>query len=530
MQSEWPYLILGAVFVLTAIFIGASLRGGSRLQRRLFVLFLMLSFLPATLVLLINWNMSQRQLSFLQSPGLRSAMESSLDLARLTLERERTLAQEAAAGIAERIASGEQPPPEPPAGCAYYIAQGGERRIRQGPGASVALEELDAFDPLGTVMSARRRLGGGEYLLAAHPLGRPEAGAVAPVLVLAWPLDSELAAHLDAVTLGSSRYRQLGLMQTLLRGDILLTLAALGFVLLLASLLSARHLARQIGGPLNELTRGTERVAEGDLDHRLGVDAVDELGDLVAAFNRMTMELKTSKEELVRAERVAAWQGIARRLAHEIKNPLTPIGLSMHRIRKKVDDPTVTECVDAVLEETANLKRLADEFSSYARLPAPAKEELDIGELVRAVVELYAGRSRIDIRWEGWRDDLRLMGDPGQLRQVFANLVKNAAEAMAGEGTLMLSMRVCGELLSIRIKDSGPGLPAPAEELFAPYFSTKESGTGLGLAIARKIVEDHGGGLRAETLSGGETGAFFQVDLPGIVTGDQAATVGGEGS
>jgi nitrogen fixation/metabolism regulation signal transduction histidine kinase len=235
----------------------------------------------------------------------------------------------------------------------------------------------------------------------------------------------------------------------------------------------------------------------------------------------MTAELKHSKQELIRAERIAAWQGVARRLAHEIKNPLTPIGLSMHRIQGKVADPTVAECVATVLEETENLRRLADEFSLYARLPAARKQPLELGELLRGVVELYAARTRLDVRWEGWPAEVTVAADAGQLRQVFANLVKNAVEAMDGEGTLTLGLERAVGTVAVLIRDSGPGLPAAAgapEEVFQPAFTTKAAGTGLGLAIARKIVEDHGGRLLAADAEQG--GAVFRVELPAAGEGE----------
>jgi nitrogen fixation/metabolism regulation signal transduction histidine kinase len=260
------------------------------------------------------------------------------------------------------------------------------------------------------------------------------------------------------------------------------------------------------------LAIGTERVAEGDLDSRVEVRAPDELGELVEAFNRMTGDLKASKMELVRAERVAAWQGIARRLAHEIKNPLTPITLAMHRIRKQTGDPKVVEAIGAVLEETENLTRLADEFSLYARLPEPNRQELDMTSLVRRAVELYVDPGRVEVRWIGWEDAGQVWADPGQLRRVFSNIIKNAVDAMGERGVLSLSLRKIGGCLNIRVADTGPGLPEPPELVFEPYFTTRDTGTGLGLAIARKIVEDHGGTLTAE--AGEEGGAVFSLVLP----------------
>jgi two-component system nitrogen regulation sensor histidine kinase NtrY len=332
-------------------------------------------------------------------------------------------------------------------------------------------------------------------------------------LLLLRPLRADLASQLDAVAQGSNRLSQLRLFyKDLLRGDTMIALLLLGLALLALSLYLSRRLARQIAGPVVALALGTERVAEGDLDSRVDVKAPDELGELVEAFNRMTGDLKASKSELVRAERVAAWQGIARRLAHEIKNPLTPITLAMHRIRKQTGDPVIVEAVGTVLEEAENLTRLADEFSLYARLPEPNRKELDLTSLVRGVVELYLDPGRVEVLWDGWEDAGPVWADPGQMRRLFANIIKNAVDAMAGGGVLSLSLCKMGEYLNIRVADTGPGLPEPPEQVFEPYFTTRDKGTGLGLAIARKIAEDHGGTLNAEM--GEEGGAVLSLMLP----------------
>ncbi|MCB9514534.1 MAG: hypothetical protein H6694_09520 [Candidatus Latescibacteria bacterium] len=232
------------------------------------------------------------------------------------------------------------------------------------------------------------------------------------------------------------------------------------------------------------------------------------------AFNGMGEQLQRSRDERLRAERVAAWQGVARRLAHEIKNPLTPITLAMHRIERRSEDPAVRESIAAVLEETANLQRLADEFSQFARLPAPAPEPVDLRALLAGVVELYLPAERCRARWEGWPETLRVSGDPGQLRQALGNLVKNAAEAMGAGGALTLRYAPLADVHRIDLEDEGPGLEGDPERLFEPYVTHKATGTGLGLAVARKIVEDHGGRLSAASLDPPAHGARLRVELP----------------
>ncbi|MCP4546515.1 MAG: HAMP domain-containing protein [bacterium] len=482
------------------------------MQRRLFILFLLLSFVPAATILLVNWSMSQRHLGFLDSPGLRHTFESSLDLARRTVEREKSITHELALDLADEITADDTDLPSAAENCSYRFRDPVNHGSILGRGEVDPFADFAHLDPDTVSTPLLRDVGSGSAVLITVPLVW-RGGATR--LVFTRTLDPRLVAELDAVAAGGSRYRQLRLYYgDLVRGDTLVTLGLMGLVILALALWFSRRLARQISGPLQEIVRGTELVAQGDLNHRVDTLAHDEVADLMHAFNDMTERLRRGQIELLRAERVAAWQGIARRLAHEIKNPLTPINLAMHRIGRKSDDPVVTECVGAVLEETANLQRLADEFSLFARLPAPVPANLDLVELLHGVVELYIERSRVEVTWRDIPESLPLSGDQGQLRQVFSNLVKNASEAMAGRGHLTIScMENVDGLIAIRLQDSGPGLDRPAAELFEPYVTGKETGTGLGLAIARKVVEDHGGKLMADNAP--EGGARFTVLLPG---------------
>jgi len=527
MHAQWPYFLLGLLLLSTAIFAGASLRGGSRLQRRLFLLFLGLSFVPSIAILFINWRLSQDNLDYLDSPGLHSAVESSLNLARTALERERVDVRHTALLISEALdhsldGNGNPPNgdtgilPELPAGWSCRFKTAGAAPLLWGENAGDLFSRIDDVGDNDFAEPARFDLGDRSYLVTAvnQLSGRSSTAASEPPrLLLAARLEGQLAHDLEAITEGNLRFRQVRLYYgSLLKGDTLLMLAALGIVLLIASLLLSRYLARRIGAPVQQLAQGAAIVAGGDLDHRVRVAALDEINDLVVAFNRMTSDLKISEQDRKRAERIAAWQGIARRLAHEIKNPLTPIGLSMHRIRRNVDDATVIDCVDTVLEETENLRRLADEFSMYARLPAPQKETSELTSLIESVVDLYAERTHLTIQYENWIPNLTLDIDPGQIRQVFANLIKNAVESMGSRGSLILKMVEGPERFAIEVKDTGAGFSGNPEDLFEPYFTTKEAGTGLGLAIARKIMIDHGGSLTLVPSS--ESGAIFSVAFP----------------
>ncbi|MBU8870979.1 MAG: HAMP domain-containing protein [Gemmatimonadales bacterium] len=484
------------------------------MQRRLFFLFMMLSLIPAAAILAVNWQISQQHLGFLDSPGLRESLESSLDLARGELKRQRDLTSDEMDHLVDVWPGVNNPLPIPNRPAVLVLIQ--NNRILQSVGDFDSSMERSILDLVESQHRTPMRIEGQQqdWMAVAVDLAHSQ-------LVLARPLDPQLTHRLDTISQGSARIRQMRLYYgALLRGRTLATLSGLGLAVLILSLLLSRYLARRIAGPISALATATRKVAEGNLDYRVDVEAPDEMGQLVRAFNRMTDDLRTGKEDLIQAERVAAWRGVARRLAHEIKNPLTPITLAMHRISKRVEDPAIIDSVQTVLEETENLKRLADEFSHYARLPAPQPEFVDLGELLRSVVELYAEDDRLEVVWEsavgspvGYiPESAPVRVDSGQIRQALANLVKNAVAAIDGAGRITLRMGSDGDIVILEIADSGPGLPDPCEQVFEPYFTTKATGTGLGLPISRKIVEDHRGSLTAANQPG--NGAVFRLTLP----------------
>jgi nitrogen fixation/metabolism regulation signal transduction histidine kinase len=295
--------------------------------------------------------------------------------------------------------------------------------------------------------------------------------------------------------------------------------AALSAVGVSLTLVLALFVSRRITRPVESLTDGARRVAAGDLDARVEARASGEVGELVEAFNRMTVDLKQTTDNLVAAERVAAWQEVARRLAHEIKNPLTPIRMSLETLQaaSAENNPRFgalfQESARVVLEEVDRLKRIVDEFSQFARLPKPRMESLDVSDLVRQVLSLYAAPPPgIELVPE-LESGLAVRADRDQLTQVMVNLVKNAQEAMPSGGKIWVRTRARDQVAVIEVEDTGPGIkPEDRKRIFEPYFTTKGAGTGLGLAIAARICQEHGGALAVDGQEG--KGALFRVDLP----------------
>ena len=225
---------------------------------------------------------------------------------------------------------------------------------------------------------------------------------------------------------------------------------------------------------------------------------------------------------LIRAQKVAAWREVARRLAHEIKNPLTPIQLSAERMRRHLSsapEPTkalVEECTGTIVAEVESLKALVDEFSQFARMPAPRATTTDLHVLLTDVLSLYQGIvANVDIRPRFAASLPKVSVDPEQIRRVVINLVDNAIEAMERRGTIEIETQhdPSNNLVRIIVADDGPGIPASErDKLFLPYYSTKRRGSGLGLAIVRRIVAEHGGSI--DLTDNTPRGTRFAVELP----------------
>ena len=225
---------------------------------------------------------------------------------------------------------------------------------------------------------------------------------------------------------------------------------------------------------------------------------------------------------MMRAQRMAAWREVARRIAHEIKNPLTPIQLSAQRLRKRYlsrfgdDEKVFDECTEMIIKSVDDLKKMVNEFSNFARMPAIQAEPNDLNAIIRESLTLYQEAHRgihFDINLDTAIPQLLI--DRDQIKRVLINILQNAVAAMAEQGTITLKT-VFDDALKmavITIADNGPGIaPEDKPRLFEPYFSTKKSGTGLGLAIVNSIITDHGGFVRIRDNV--PHGAVFIVELP----------------
>ena len=333
--------------------------------------------------------------------------------------------------------------------------------------------------------------------------------------------------------------------------DRVLTVTA---AIILAVIVMAIGLSRLMTRPIQILLQGTRRVAEGDLDFSLPERSSDELGRLVASFNQMTRDLKESQERLVRAEKEATWRDMAKQVAHEIKNPLTPMKLSaQHLVRVYERNPdsfasVLAKTTETIIQQIDVLSRIATEFGNFAKFPERNLVDVDLNELLRETIEVLRTPedSRIRTIVDLAQDLPAVRLDRDEIKRVLINLVKNAYQAMEekGSGRLHITTRSVSlpEMLEhhrfdriegdtrlelnepgvrIDLNDSGCGIPeAYLAQIFIPSFSTKSQGSGLGLAMCKKSVTEMGGliGVKSREGAGTTFSLLFRLDAEGATT------------
>ena len=269
------------------------------------------------------------------------------------------------------------------------------------------------------------------------------------------------------------------------------------------------RIARSMARPLEELSTASTAIAAGNFDHRVTARATGEIADLIVSFNRMAEQLSNLTVRLSQAERVAAWRHVARRFAHELKNPLQPITISLHRVEKLLSQSghfeAVSEPVRAIKEELKQLTELAGRFSQLAKLPEPTLQPTDLGELARSVATLYAEQLD-DFEFELHLPQIAETAqvDPTYFRETLHNLLQNAMDASEPDGSIVLRVyRIDTDEVAIEVEDDGSGMSADTiKAARLPYFTTKAHGTGLGLAIVEKVITECGGRLNIDSESG----------------------------
>ena len=382
------------------------------------------------------------------------------------------------------------------------------------------------------------------------PLSEVPEGDDTPQLVAVFAADKSHFDELGEMSQFVDTYKQIEQRRGADERSYLLAFTALLCITIVAAIGVGNLLARGVSSRIAELARATLLVGEGDLNIRVPEGGGDEIADLASAFNRMLGEVESSRARIEYLQRISAWQEMARRLAHEIKNPLTPISLAVQEIHRRYSggDPDYQRLVDTTLEivedEVGTLRRLVGEFSDFARLPQASLEHADLAEFLHEQAGRFGVRGADRDSSENALDELLSLGqasditvefvvpegpcealiDRQMLRRVLFNLVRNAAQALvgrdAGAGRVRVSLSQKGDFWCLDVEDNGPGIPIVLREtVFDPYVTTKDDGTGLGLSIVKKVVMEHGGTIHAGESSLG--GARLRVRLP--VLGTRAA-------
>ena len=375
------------------------------------------------------------------------------------------------------------------------------------------------------------------------------AGPAVPRLVAVFAADKARFDELTEMSQFVDTYQRIDRDRETQESAYVYVVAALLGLTILGAIGVGVLFARGVSSRIAELGEATRRVAGGDLSVRVPEDGGDEIADLARAFNRMLNEVESSRARIEYLQRIGAWQEMARRLAHEIKNPLTPIQLAVQEIHRRYSgsDSDYRKLVDSTLEivedEVGTLRRLVTEFSDFARLPQAELKEADLVEFVREQEKrlLPIDDSETEAMFESGSHgadvqiELNLVPsrapaylDRQMLRRALINLVRNAAQAIeaAGrkQGKVRLSLQRDADFWLLDIEDDGPGIPDDMRlVVFDPYVTTKTDGTGLGLAIVKKIVVEHGGAISADKSALG--GARMRIRLPVAGTSAGAAAL-----
>lgn len=516
---------------------------GSRLKSRLLLMLALMAVVPGALVYAVSMQFAVKSIDSWFDVRVEMALDGGLDLGRSVFD---TMQQDLLAkgrAMAYELAGAPSAGPvllnrlrEQSGVHALALLTASGQLVANSSGDLQGV--LPALPEAGQLRQARLGTGlaridgdalAGFVVRALVPVDSYRLGAEPLILQLEQPVPAAITQSAALVEEARRDYQQLQLGRAGLKRLYTLTLTFALLLALFAAIALAFFLAARLAKPLLMLAEGTRAVAAGDLTPRAVLETDDELGVLTRSFNEMTVQLEQARVEREAAQRAAVWGEVARRLAHEIKNPLTPIQLSAERLQMKLADKLGAEdaamlarATRTIVDQVEAMKNMVNDFRDYARLPPPVAKPLDLNALVAEVLELYAD-GPVPVTAE--LDPLLppVLADADQIRQVLHNLIKNAGEAMgdklgAGEAAARVTVttRLAGRMAALAVADNGHGFPPEIlARAFEPYVTTKPKGTGLGLAIVQKIVGDHGGAIALANRPAAQGGgAEVTVQLP----------------
>jgi nitrogen fixation/metabolism regulation signal transduction histidine kinase len=344
------------------------------------------------------------------------------------------------------------------------------------------------------------------------------------IIVVNYDLGEDFDTGKDALENQTARFDTINLLRDNLRPLLFFFYGVFFLPTLLMTVIIAISFTRRITHPIVELTEATRRVAEGDFAIQILSRRNDELGLLIRSFNAMVQDLEKSRAALVKSEKISIWQNMAQQLAHEIKNPLTPIKLSAERVlRRWSNEPDkIGEILEssmmAIIQETEGLSTLLNEFRTLSKPMEPSQTWTDLREAAEELINAYStSYPQVQFDINHVEKGITVKIEKHRIAQILTNLIINAIDAMNGTGSIEIRTDLVKKrdvlYCRISVKDSGKGISKQDSHLlFTPYYTTKESGTGLGLPIVERIVNDHGGAIWFDSAEG--TGTTFYIDLP----------------
>jgi nitrogen fixation/metabolism regulation signal transduction histidine kinase len=494
-------------------------RTGSKFQARLLAYFIIVVFFAATPVTIITIHAAMEAMRFLKPINIGAALNAAeifaLDSYTLHTEKLAALVRDPALDLSPGVSAMEALPREI-AGIQDFFLREDE-----------TWESGDFQGDGGRILQSPPSLTGG-FVSREMPRDRdtiryvilPEPGIIR---VLSYDLGEGFDETREILENEALRFEILDSLKINLLPLLIIYYGIFFFPTLLMTLIIAISFTRRVTKPIVDLTEATRRVAAGDFSIQLLARQGDELGRLIGSFNAMVQNLEKSQTALVKAEKTSLWQSMAEQLAHEIKNPLTPIKLSAERVlRRWRNEPEgigliLEDSMFAIIQEAENLSTLLTEFRTLSRPMEPSQTWTNLRNLAEEIIIPYR-TSYPQVSFNLYiGEDIRVKVDKYRLSQVITNLIINGIDAMNGAGSIEIRTDLVKKRESrycrLGIKDTGKGISkADSSQIFTPYYTTKESGTGLGLSIVERIVNDHGGAIWFNSAEG--MGTTFFIDLP----------------
>jgi len=351
-----------------------------------------------------------------------------------------------------------------------------------------------------------------EYLLGyAYVYDSILTKKILGILIIGNFLPTDFSQKINKIERSLQAYKQMDKFKVpIIKGFATLIMIIFSLIIFLISIIISYFLSKNITDPIKVLLDGTKRIVAGDLNFEIKYQAKDEIKLLINAFNHMTRELQASKQALAHSQRLAAWRDIARRIAHEIKNPLTPIRLSIERLIEQKNKPNFKDILDKsskiILEEVNRLELLIREFSEFAKTPQLKLEIKNLNHIVLDTITIFSGIKNIVIKPELEKDLPMLNLDEKRMKEVLINLINNSIDAIGNAANGQITIRtyskvnIFGKFVYLEIEDNGRGIKKEdIYKIFDPYFTTKKEGTGLGLAIVEKIINEHQARIKCES-------------------------------